>query len=164
MGLHPWDFLGKSSGVGCHFLLQGIFLNQGLNPGLLHCRQILYQLSHKGSPRILEWVAIPFSRESSWTRDPTQVSCIAGRFFTIWVTRKPNKSRKEGGLDQCPSREGLKEWKDSCIQGSPLNSREISWDRRGALGAIGGECSNSSVAGRTEWDLNTWSLPQSWTP
>ena len=114
--------------------------------------------------RTLEWVAIPFSRESSWTRDPTQVSCIAGRFFTIWVTRKPNKSRKEGGLDQCPSREGLKEWKDSCIQGSPLNSREISWDRRGALGAIGGECSNSSVAGRTEWDLNTRSLPQSWTP
>ena len=34
--------------MGCHFLLQGIFLNQGLNPGLLHCRQILYQLSYKG--------------------------------------------------------------------------------------------------------------------
>ena len=38
-------------------LLQGIFPNQGLKPGLPHCRQILYQLSHKGSPRILEWVA-----------------------------------------------------------------------------------------------------------
>ena len=38
---------------------------QGLNPGLLHCRQILYQLSHKGSPRILEWVVFPFSRGSS---------------------------------------------------------------------------------------------------
>ena len=37
--LHPWDFPGKDSGVGCHFLLQGIFLTQGLNPGLLHCRQ-----------------------------------------------------------------------------------------------------------------------------
>ena len=36
--------------------------NQGSNPGLLHCRQNLYQLSHKGSPRILEWVAYPFSR------------------------------------------------------------------------------------------------------
>ena len=39
--------------------LQGIFPIQGLNPGLAHCQQILYQLSHKGSPRILEWVAIP---------------------------------------------------------------------------------------------------------
>ena len=37
-------------------LLQGIFPTQGLNPGLLHCRRIPYQLSHKGSPRILEWV------------------------------------------------------------------------------------------------------------
>ena len=36
--------------MGCHFLLQGIFLTQGLNPGLLHCRQILYHLSHQGSP------------------------------------------------------------------------------------------------------------------
>ena len=40
---------------------RGIFPTQGLNSGLLHCRQILYQLSHKGSPRILEWVAYPFS-------------------------------------------------------------------------------------------------------
>ena len=38
--------------------------------------------------RILEWVAIPFSRGSSWPRDWTQVSCIAGRFFTTWPTRE----------------------------------------------------------------------------
>ena len=43
-------FLGKSTGVGCHFLLQGIFPTQGLNPGLPHCRQTLYRLSHQGSP------------------------------------------------------------------------------------------------------------------
>ena len=47
--LRPWDFLGKSTGVGCHFLLQGIFPAQGLNPGLSHCRQALYRLSHQGS-------------------------------------------------------------------------------------------------------------------
>ena len=41
-------FPGKSTGVGCHFLLQGIFPTQGLNPGLLHCRQTLYRLSHQG--------------------------------------------------------------------------------------------------------------------
>ena len=63
-------------------LLQGIFSTQGLNPGLPHCRQNLYQLSHKGSPRILEWVAFPFSRGSSQPRDQTGVSCSAGRFFT----------------------------------------------------------------------------------
>ena len=47
--LSPWDFPGKSIGVGCHFLLQGIFLTQGSNPGLRHCRQMLYPLSHQGS-------------------------------------------------------------------------------------------------------------------
>ena len=46
----PWDFLSKSTGVGCCFLLQGIFPTQGLNPGLPHCRQMLYCLSHQGSP------------------------------------------------------------------------------------------------------------------
>ena len=40
--LHPWDFLGKSTGVGCHFLLHRIFPTQGSNPGVPHCRQTLY--------------------------------------------------------------------------------------------------------------------------
>ena len=61
MLLCPWDFPGKNIGVDCHFLLQGIFQNQDSNPGLLHCWHILY---------CLMWV-----------------SCIAGRFFTIWATR-----------------------------------------------------------------------------
>ena len=47
-----------------------------------HCRQILYQRSHKGSPRILEWVACSFSRGSSRPRNRTGFSCIAGGFFT----------------------------------------------------------------------------------
>ena len=47
--LCPWDFPGNSTGVDCHFLLQGIFPTQGSNPGLLHCRQTLYHLSHQGS-------------------------------------------------------------------------------------------------------------------
>ena len=38
---NPWDFSGKNTGVGCHVLLQEIFLTQGLNPGILHCRQTL---------------------------------------------------------------------------------------------------------------------------
>ena len=51
--LHPWDFPGKSAGVDCHFLLQGIFPTQESNPGLPHCRQMLYSLSHQGSYRVL---------------------------------------------------------------------------------------------------------------
>ena len=68
--------------------LQRIFPTQGLNPGLLHCRQILYQLSHKGSPRILEWVAYPFSSRSSRPRNRSWVSCIAEGFFTHWGVRE----------------------------------------------------------------------------
>ena len=85
------DSPGKNTGVDCHALLQGIFPTQGLNPGLPHCRQILYQLSHKGSPRILEWVAYPFSRGSSQSRNWTEVSCLAGGFFTSWATREVHK-------------------------------------------------------------------------
>ena len=95
--LCPRDFPGNDTGMGCHFLLQGIFPTQGLNLGLLHCRQILYQLSYKGNPkvkmkvaqayltlcnpmdytvhgilqtRILERVAFPFSRGSSQPTSP----------------------------------------------------------------------------------------------
>ena len=69
-------------------LLQGIFLTKGLNPGLPHCRQILYQLSHQGSPRLLEWVSYPLSSRSSPPRNGTRVSCIAGRFFSSRSTRE----------------------------------------------------------------------------
>ena len=85
--LCPWGFSRHGdTGVGCRALFQGIFPHEGSSPGLLHCGQILYQLSHQGSPRILEWVACPFSRGSSWPRNQTRVSWVAGRFFTIWAT------------------------------------------------------------------------------
>ena len=78
----------KNTRVDSLSLLQGIFLKQGLNPGLLHCRQILYQLSHMGSPRILEYIAYSVSSQSSWPRNGTGVSCIASGFFTSWATRE----------------------------------------------------------------------------
>ena len=56
------------------------------------CRRILYQLSHKGSPRELEWVACSFSRGSSRTRNRTRVFCIPGGFFTDWDIREAHKS------------------------------------------------------------------------
>ena len=84
----PWNSPGQNTGVGSCSLLQGIFSTQGSNPGLPHCRRILYQLSHKGSPRILEWVAYPFSRGSSQPRNQTRFSCIAGIFFINWAIRE----------------------------------------------------------------------------
>ena len=83
----PWNFLGQNTEVGSCSLLQGIFPTQGSNPGLPHCRWILYQLSYKGSPRILECVVYP-SSGSSQPRNQTGVSCIAGRFFTNWAIRE----------------------------------------------------------------------------
>ena len=84
----PWNSPGQNTGVGSLSLFQWIFSTQGSNPGLLHCGWILYQLSHQGSPRILEWVAYPLSSGSSQPRNPTRVSCIAGGFFTNWATRE----------------------------------------------------------------------------
>ena len=50
--LCPWDSPGKNTGEGCHALFQGIFLTQGSNPGLPHCRQILYHLNHQEAPML----------------------------------------------------------------------------------------------------------------
>ena len=84
----PWNSSGQDTEVGSLSLLQGIFPIQGSNPALPYCRQLLYQLSHKGSPRILDWVAFPFLRGSSQPRNRTRVSFIAGGFFTTWAMRE----------------------------------------------------------------------------
>ena len=90
--LCPWDFLGKSTGVGCHFLLQGIFPTQGSNPGLLHCRQTLYRLSHQGIVYLglsLIWIVI------SW---------ISLLLYLSWKQKRPRKlmaSKKREGHDIC---------------------------------------------------------------
>ena len=60
--LYPCGSPNKNTGMGCHFFLRGIFLTQKFNPGLLHCRQILYRLSHQGSPA---WF-----QASPWTAPP----------------------------------------------------------------------------------------------
>ena len=53
---HPWNSPSRNTGVGCHSFLHGVFPTHGLNPGLLYCRQILYSLSHLGSPlRVLHY-------------------------------------------------------------------------------------------------------------
>ncbi|CAI9161868.1 unnamed protein product [Rangifer tarandus platyrhynchus] len=57
----PWNSPGQDTGAGIHSLLQGIFLTQGSNPGLLHYRWILYQLSHQGSPRTQQNFFVKFT-------------------------------------------------------------------------------------------------------
>ena len=98
--------------------------------------------------RTVEWVAVPFSRGSSQFRDQTQVSCIAGRFFTVWVTKVAyirdglslNSSVFSGSLNQCPENAAAKSLKscptlwdpiDSSPPGSPvpgiLQARTLDW-------------------------------------
>ena len=93
----PWtiqsmEFSRPEYWSGSLSLLQETFPTQWSNPGLAHCRWILYQLSHKGSPRILEWGAYPFSIGSSQPRNQTGVSCIAGKFFTNCAMREAKEN------------------------------------------------------------------------
>ena len=75
-----WALLGLRCSEACVLYLDG-----GSNPRLSHWQVDSLPLSHQGSPRILEWVAYPFSSGSSRPRNRTGVSCIAGRFFINWA-------------------------------------------------------------------------------
>ena len=87
----PWNSSAQNTRVGSRSLLQGIIPTQGSNSGLLNCRHIAR------SPRILEWVAYPFSRGSSRPRSQTGVSCIAGGFFTRTdLSGKPHTCQEPG--------------------------------------------------------------------
>ena len=79
--LCPWDSPGKNTGVGSHFLLQGIFLTQGSNLGLLYCRQILPCLSHQGRPEKLEAAFF-----GSWPFPPSSKHIISISAFAIAST------------------------------------------------------------------------------
>ena len=67
--LFPWDSLGKNTGVGSHSLLLGIFLTQGSNLGLLHCRQTLYSLSQREKDHTKKYKG----------SQNTQAGCMLGR-------------------------------------------------------------------------------------
>ena len=84
----PWNSPDQNTGVGSLSLLQGIFPTQGLNPGLPHCRKILYQLSHKGKPNCLHF-DLPFlvsprsSHASFLTPAALYSSLILGLLHTL---------------------------------------------------------------------------------
>ena len=89
--------------MGSLFLLQGVFQTQGSNLGGPNCRQIPYQLSHQGSPGILEWVAYTSSSRSFWPRNRTRSSCIARGFFNIWNSLKAVKEEERPLSPKFPS-------------------------------------------------------------
>ena len=91
------EFSRPEQWSGLPFPSPGYLPNPEMNPGLPHCRWVICQLSHKGSPRILEWVAYPFSSRYSWPRNRTGVSCIEGRFFT-------NRAMREAQVKQVESK------------------------------------------------------------
>ena len=104
-------FPGKNTGLDCHFLLQGIFPIQGLNSGLLHCRQILYHLSYQGSPIILTnnnkiantvWL-VPYAKQCDQSvRDLLTRMLLVGAIISLtlqliteanpWTARRSNQS------------------------------------------------------------------------
>ena len=86
-----WNSPGQNTGVCSLSLLQGSSQPRNWTQVSPYYRWILYQLSHKRSPRVLEWVAYLFSNGSSRPRNWTRVSCVAGGFFTSWVTREAPK-------------------------------------------------------------------------
>ena len=90
--LCPWNSPGHNTGVGNRSLSPGDFSQNRGRTQVSHTaggnRWILYCLSHQESPRILEWVAYPFSSRCLQPRHQTGVSWIAGGFFTSWATRE----------------------------------------------------------------------------
>ena len=76
----------------------GDFPNQGVEPRSLALRQIIYRLSHQGSPRIPGWVAYPFSSGSSQPTNRTQISCVAGRSLPAELPGKPTQLSTGGGI------------------------------------------------------------------
>ena len=83
-GAYQWDFPGKNTGVGSHFLIQGIFLTQGSNLGLSHCRQILYCLSHQGSFFLL---FLPRKRVIAHVSNSTLAETISSPSFTGGIAK-----------------------------------------------------------------------------
>ena len=94
----PWDFPGNSTEVDCHFLLQGIFPTQGPNPGLPHCRQTLYRLSHQGSLEGWRQSSEGRSRPLAVTSEVQQ-----GTRCRAWGRRAVSQNRQLSGTDGAAS-------------------------------------------------------------
>ena len=100
------------------------------NPGLLRCRQILYQLSHQGSPRIPEWVAYPFSRGSFQTRNWTRVSCLQADSLPAELLRKPESvTHTDSYGGQCWSRDLWRREFSFRTRGEASDTQNFMWQK-----------------------------------
>ena len=132
--LCPWDFPGNSTGVDCHFLLQGIFPTQGSNPGLPHCRQMLYCLSHQGSPirQLLNqenkqaFSSLNKTLTNKWKHiQTTTLSQVGDQMPGDYIDMRANIYPLEIlYLKQSPkilctnSEDGVSEWQNNTVQGT----------------------------------------------
>ena len=85
--LCSWDSSGRNTGVGCHFLLQGIFPTQGLNSGLRHCVWIIYLLNHQGScipTYVSVFFQILFSQRLSSNIESSSLCCTGSPLYFIY--------------------------------------------------------------------------------
>ena len=80
------DSPGKNTGVGSHAFLQGIFPTQGFNPGLSHCRWILYHLSHQGSPKY--WASLSLHQWNFLSQELNWILLHCRWILTNWATRE----------------------------------------------------------------------------
>ena len=91
----PWNSPGQNTGVGRLSLLQGIFPIQGLNPGLLHCRWILYQLSHLGSPWLYKDIKMHFSLWDAVKKLEKQTQLLPKGILYFWISRTNKYSPRQ---------------------------------------------------------------------
>ena len=120
--LNPWNFPGQNTGVGYHFLLQGIFPTQGSNPGLPHCRHTPYHLSYQGS------TCLQHRRHETWVRslgweDPLEKGMATHSSILAWWvpwTEEP------GGLQITGSQRVGHDWRDLTRRKEHLGKPKIS--------------------------------------
>ena len=107
--LSPWNFPGKSTGVSCHFLHQGIFPTEGLNLGLLHGRQILYQLTLEKPRKLNTMIHIKKKKKNTlgqsgvYSRNPRLVQYLKVIQGTSLVVQWLRLCSNAGGLGSIPS-------------------------------------------------------------
>ena len=102
--LCPWNSPGKNTGVGCCSLLQGIFPTQRLNPGLLHCRQLLYHLRHQGSSFCDHWSLINSIHLSSFSASAYREPNVTSHFLVLLKNSSESCFRPSPGFwaGECP--------------------------------------------------------------
>ena len=102
-----WD---NSPGQNTFALLQGIFPTQGSNPGFPHCKRILYQLSHKGKPRILEWVALSLLQGIFLTQELNRGLLHCRQMLYQLSNELSSVIHQDGGAAFPEKRQGMGRW------------------------------------------------------